>query len=476
MDKEINTAHKPIGKDLLVSQDADAAMMDEVHNIKKQFQNRIFASGEFFKGMGDGEVEFVQETGQSLLGASRCFGRALCGKTALGNDFKGFRTAIENTSGQALETARNYYFSQVPKGQAKIWNDIIQAGDAVADSWNALDSKQKGYFFGKEVVPWAVPGAVGIVAKEVQGANLIGKAGEAIASTLGTKSIRISLDTRAPAIVGAESAGNLPAFENKSFDDFIAKMKFLPRDIPSTTKLSGRVFAAHTTDSFYAKEGDIRIVWNGLNDGTGHRAYTNVWTNGKWAFANFFNGPMEGLFIADNDKTVLTKSNQLISWLENYKGKSVEFGKNERGYSEFKLSESDRPSEAELKQIAAKLGTDKLPMSMHFNGQCRFGSKPPTANSTDGSFWFKCPEGTKGKPLIGEWEPYVNVRGQWVKCKIDVGAIRGDLLHFESRDEAYLKARFINDAMHKGEFSIDRLVRDNAAKAPNKYLLRKIKN
>lgn len=149
----------------------------------KALQSVINASGgalnethKFLKGMGDGEVDFVKETGQSLAVARDYYGQALTGKVNVGADVKEFGGAI----GQTLGTAGDYYLNQIPKGQANLGNDIGQAGKAAADHWNSLDSEQKGHFVGKEIVPLAVPGAVGIVAKEVQGANLVGKTGEAI--------------------------------------------------------------------------------------------------------------------------------------------------------------------------------------------------------------------------------------------------------------------------------------------------------
>jgi hypothetical protein len=477
MDKEIKPAQVvPISEKLRASEETDAVMMSQVHQIKKQLQTGILASGEFLKGMGDGEVQFVQETGQSLLIASQYYGDALCGKNTLGADIKEFRTAIENTSQQALGTAGDYYFSQLPNGQANLWHDIGQARDAITATWNSLDPKQKGHFFGKEAIPWAVPGAVGIMAKEIQGTNLIGKTGQAIATSFAARPIMIYTDTRVPAFIGVENPASLPAFENKSFDDFIAKMTFFHRDAPMTRELSGRVFPFHTTDSSFAKEGDIGIVWKERTDGTpGFRAYTNIWTNGKWLFADFFNNTMASLYFADNEKTIIKKSDQFIEWLRNYKGKIVHLEEREGGYSQYKLAESHRPSDAAMKQIALNIGTDKLPVNLTFNNKCRFGSKPPSANSTDGSIWFKCPEGTKGKPLVGDWEAHVNVRGQWFKCKIEHGAIKEDLSHFESKDEAFSKAGLINDAMQKGKFSIELLGRENDAKAPINYLLRKLR-
>lgn len=139
----------------------------------------------FLKGMGAGEVEYVKELGDSLNVAGDYYGNALFGKVNIGADVKEFGSAI----GQTLGTAGDYYLKQIPKGQANLGNDIGQAGKAAVDHWNSLDSEQKGHFVGKEIVPLAVPGAVGIVAKEVQSANLVGKAGEAITALTSAEKI-----------------------------------------------------------------------------------------------------------------------------------------------------------------------------------------------------------------------------------------------------------------------------------------------
>ena len=136
----------------------------------------ITETGKFLKGMGEGEREFIEETGKSLAVAKDYYGQAFKGKVNLGADIKEFSGAI----GQTLGTASDYYINQVSKGQANLGKDISEAGKAAGDHWNSLDTEHKGKFFGKEVVPILVPGAVGVVAKEVQSANLVSKASEAI--------------------------------------------------------------------------------------------------------------------------------------------------------------------------------------------------------------------------------------------------------------------------------------------------------
>ncbi len=150
-------------------------------SLYKAGSNAVSETGKFLKGMGDGEVEYVKELGDSLNVAVEYYGRALTGKINLAADMKVFSGAI----GQTLGTAGDYYFKQLPKGPANLGRDISEAGKAAGDHWNSLDTEQKGKFFGKEVVPVLVPGAVGMVAKEAQAANLTGKAGQAITSFAG---------------------------------------------------------------------------------------------------------------------------------------------------------------------------------------------------------------------------------------------------------------------------------------------------
>ena len=172
--------HKPVaelGKSIEVNAErAKEAAARVFQSVYSSGRSAVNETGKFLKGMGDGEVEYVKELGDSLNVAGEYYGRALTGKVNLAADVKEFTGAI----GQTLGTAGDYYINQLPKGQANLGNDISQAGKAATERWNSLDTEHKGKFFGKEVVPLAVPGAVGIVAKEVQSANLVGKAGEAI--------------------------------------------------------------------------------------------------------------------------------------------------------------------------------------------------------------------------------------------------------------------------------------------------------
>lgn len=172
--------HKPeqktAGTGESIADKATKAAQQVFQSVYKAGSIGVAETGKFLKGMGDGEKEFVEETGKSLEGARDYYGQAFKGKVNLGADIKEFTGAI----GQTLGTAGDYYLNQVPKGQANLGKDISEAGKAAGDHWNSLDTEHKGKFFGKEVVPILVPGAVGVVAKEVQSANLVGKASEAI--------------------------------------------------------------------------------------------------------------------------------------------------------------------------------------------------------------------------------------------------------------------------------------------------------
>ncbi len=52
-----------------------------------------------------------------------------------------------------------------------------------------MDTEHKGKFIGKEVVPLLVPGAVGMVAKDAQAVNLVGKTGKAITALAGSEKV-----------------------------------------------------------------------------------------------------------------------------------------------------------------------------------------------------------------------------------------------------------------------------------------------
>lgn len=151
--------------------------------LNKILESGMTAAGEGAKvwnGAHKGMHEVVDESVQSVAVAKDYYSSAFQGKVNLGADIKEFAGAISKGLSQRLGTAQDYYFRQVPKGETNLVKDLGTAGKAASDHWNSMDSEQKGHFIGKEVVPLIVPGAVGIVAKEVQGANLVAKTGEAI--------------------------------------------------------------------------------------------------------------------------------------------------------------------------------------------------------------------------------------------------------------------------------------------------------
>jgi len=175
--------HKPIGKPneagidpQKIAEHASKAL----NKILESGKSAVSEGAKLWQGAHNGMHEFVDESVQSVSVARDYYGNALAGKVNLGADTKEFASAISKGVSQTLGTAGDYYFRQVPKGEANLGNDIGQASKAASDHWNGLSTEQKGQFIGKEVVPLLVPGAVGMVAKEVQGANLVAKAGEAI--------------------------------------------------------------------------------------------------------------------------------------------------------------------------------------------------------------------------------------------------------------------------------------------------------
>ncbi|MBX9722331.1 MAG: hypothetical protein K2X81_13100 [Candidatus Obscuribacterales bacterium] len=182
-DAGLGDPHKPIGKPTESSFDP--------HKVSEQAAkalNKILDSGKsavsegakLWQGAHNGMHEAVNETVQSVAVAKDYYGNALAGKVNLGADVKEFAGAISKGVSQSLGTAGDYYFRQVPKGEANLGKDIGTASNAASDHWNSLNTEQKGHFIGKDVVPLLVPGAVGVVAKEIQGANLVAKTGEAI--------------------------------------------------------------------------------------------------------------------------------------------------------------------------------------------------------------------------------------------------------------------------------------------------------
>jgi len=182
-DAGLGDPHKPIGKPSESSFDPHKVSEQAVKALNKILDSGksvVSEGSKLWQGAHNGMHEAVNETVQSVSVAKDYYGTALAGKVNLGTDVKEFAGAISKGVSQSLGTAGDYYFRQVPKGEANLGKDIGTTSKTASDHWNSLDTEQKGHFVGKEVVPLLVPGAVGIVAKEIQGANLIAKTGEAI--------------------------------------------------------------------------------------------------------------------------------------------------------------------------------------------------------------------------------------------------------------------------------------------------------
>lgn len=182
-DAGLGDPHRPIGKPSesnfdpqKVSEQATKAL----NKILDSGKSAVSEGAKLWQGAHNGMHEAVDETLQSVSVAKDYYGNALAGKVNLSTDLEEFAGAISKGVSQSLGTAGDYYFQQVPKGEANLGKDIGTASKAASDHWNSLDTEQKGHFIGKEVVPLLVPGAVGVVAKEVQGANLVAKTSEAI--------------------------------------------------------------------------------------------------------------------------------------------------------------------------------------------------------------------------------------------------------------------------------------------------------
>jgi hypothetical protein len=275
------------------------------------------------------------------------------------------------------------------------------------------------------------------------------------------------------AVLAFETADTLPVIKNKNLEDFFAKKKYAVSEVPPTTEITGQVFLPHTTDSYSAKEGDIRIAHREW--GNGFKAYLEVKTaKAQWVLVDFFDNKMADLFYSKDEKTLIQKSDQLIQWLQTYKGKVLEVGHSEKlNCALYKTREEDSPNAEHLKKVASQVGAEQLPRHVEFSGDCFFGIHPPRAQVEDGSVWFKRFEGAKGKSLVGDWQPHVAICGQWIECKIDPSALQGDLLHFKSLPDSKGSRDFLSDAMKRGKFSFERLVRDTDPNAPLRYLLLK---
>lgn len=155
--------------------------------VNHQIQNVAENGRKLVSGMGKGMQEAVGDLTNSLGVAADYYGKAITGKTNIGTDAQQFGKALSDTTGQALGTAADYYFHKLPNGEIDLGKDVAQAGKAAADHWNSLDWEQKGHAIGKDVIPLAVPGAIGMVAKDAELANLISKGGQALSDFANTE-------------------------------------------------------------------------------------------------------------------------------------------------------------------------------------------------------------------------------------------------------------------------------------------------
>lgn len=183
IDAGLGDPHKPIGKSSELGIDHQKITEQAAKALGKIIdsgKSELNEGAKLWQGAHNGMHELIDESVKSAGVAKDYYGNALSGKVNVTSDIKDFTDAVSKGVSQSLGTASDYYFRQVSKGEANLGRDIATASKAAADHWNTMDSEQKGHFIGKEVVPLLVPGAIGVVAKEVQGANLIAKTGQAI--------------------------------------------------------------------------------------------------------------------------------------------------------------------------------------------------------------------------------------------------------------------------------------------------------
>ncbi|HEY9681831.1 MAG TPA: hypothetical protein V6C86_09650 [Oculatellaceae cyanobacterium] len=280
---------------------------------------------------------------------------------------------------------------------------------------------------------------------------------------------------RDPSIVAATADSQaVPIIENRGIDEFIAKKDWSLADLPKQVQLSGRVFLPHTTDSDSAAEGDIRLRFSL----SGKRLYTDILASpGQWIPADFFENQIASLYFADSRQGLLKISDKLSAWLQSYRGKTVTPEICERGPRvQYKLLESQRLDRKQLNEAAVEQLIAKLPDQLDFSGRCYFGAERPRVDPEPGSVWWKRPAGTKGQKLEGDWEPHVAVCGQWFPCKVGDNTIKAELRHFESERQSFDNAVCIRDAMHRGNFSFNRLVNDMTNKRTMHYILKSKKS
>jgi hypothetical protein len=313
---------------------------------------------------------------------------------------------------------------------------------------------------------------VGRLIYETGFAAITGGAGMAAASRINLERAAGLLAIRnTPALLAVGDTINVPMAKNISIDECIAKKIWALSELPKDVTISGRVFPAHTTDSFSASVGGIRL----RIAPSGNRFYTDILSApGKWAEVDLFENRMRPLYYANTPSLLLENGEKLRLWLQSYKGKTVTCELHERfGCGQFKLPSAQRLDSKTLQEQAAALKVAPLPSHLEYSGDSYFSSHPPEVKTSPGSIWWKRPEGTRGKVLTGSFEPYVEVGGQWLHCKIESDVIRAELLRITSESQARKNALLLRDAMNQGSFSLDRLFDEQSEKPLLVYSMRK---
>lgn len=167
---------------------AGGTVVDAAH---QKLDDAIQAGKHAVVEMGKGMQEAVSVMASTAKETADYYGKAVTGKTNFGADVQEFGKAI----GKTLGTAGHYYVKEIPGGKSDLGKDIGSAGKALANKFNSMNLGEKSHFFGKEVVPLLVPGAIGAIAKDAEIANLAGKGAEVL-SGLGNIDAMAAMDQK----------------------------------------------------------------------------------------------------------------------------------------------------------------------------------------------------------------------------------------------------------------------------------------
>lgn len=165
-------------RDVLMQLAGQAFISDAAKRTAQIVENGNSFVGSMGKGIGEAAGDLIN----NVAIAADYYGKTLTGKADFGADAQQFARSLSDGSAQALGIAADYYLKRVPIGQNNLGKDIGETAQTMTEHWNSMDWEKKGHFIGKEIVPFGVAGAVGVIAKDVQVANLLGKAGEAVSS------------------------------------------------------------------------------------------------------------------------------------------------------------------------------------------------------------------------------------------------------------------------------------------------------